>query len=57
MRGQITVRENLALVRGQITVRENLALVCGWRKKKRSLVHTVCACLVSPGFLRIWKFP
>ena len=26
----------------------------GWTKK--SLVHTVCACSVPPGFLGIWKF-
>ena len=30
------------------------ALVRGRRKK--SLVHTVCACSVPPGFLGIWKF-
>ena len=27
-----------------------------WAEKK-SLVHNVCACLVPPGFLGIWKFP
>ena len=25
-------------------------------RRKKSLVHTVCACLVPPGFLGIWKF-
>ena len=30
-------------------------LVCGLEEK--SLVHTVCACSIFPGFLGIWKFP
>ena len=30
-------------------------LVCG--RGEKTLVHTVCACSVFPGFLGIWKFP
>ena len=34
-----------------------LALLPGSRQEEKSLVHTVCACSVFPGFLGIWKFP
>ena len=28
-----------------------------WAEKIKSLVHTVSACSVLPGFIGIWKFP
>ena len=50
----IPIVEDVPVMLGFVYPRSQV-FMCGRRKK--SLVHTVCACSVLPGFLGIWKFP